>query len=282
MRLAGEIAKRDDGRVRVVIAVEPFPQAALSALALVSPPTIDESQRVAAHAIVERQLAAAIPARMRKAWTIRATIGWPTESIINESTRFRASMIVVGIGRHKPVDRYLGHETALAVVRWATVPVLAVSPKAASLPRHLLVATDFTDSSVRAARLAATLLAPGGVITLVHVSPLAQFTRRDGVSWTDVYATGAAARLEAIRGELRGATGRRVAAALLEGEIVETLLERARGAHCDLIAVGGHLQGLVDRMLVGSVTTRILRGAACSVFVAPQREARPRSRPRRA
>ena len=57
---------------------------------------------------------------------------------------------------------------------------------------------------------------------------------------------------------------------LLSGEVVSHLVEHAEKEGCDLIAVGGHRQGLVDRLLIGSVRSGVLRSAKCSVLIGAQ------------
>lgn len=58
---------------------------------------------------------------------------------------------------------------------------------------------------------------------------------------------------------------------MLEGNPAKAILAYARQHQCDLIALGGHAQGLMDRILLGSVRTEVLRGAKCSVLVVPPR-----------
>lgn len=193
-----------------------------------------------------------------------------TDDVLEEARRTGASMIVVGIGTHRAIDRVLHHEPVLAVARGTTIPVLAAAPRASRVPRHALIATDFTDASLRSARLVASLIDPGGTITIVHVQPLANLVRRDGVSWSDIYATGARERLARMRDELEASTHCRVEMDLITGDTADALLDYARRKHCDLIAVGAHVHTALDRMLIGSTTTRIIRGAHCSVLVVPQ------------
>lgn len=193
-----------------------------------------------------------------------------TDGVLDEARRTGASMIIVGLGTHGAIDRLLRHEPALAVARGTTVPVLAAAPRASHVPRHALIATDFTDSSLRAARLVASLVDPAGAITVVHVQPLANLVRRDGVSWSDIYATGARERLARMREELEASTRCRVDTDLIAGDTADALLDYARRKRCDLIAIGAHVHTALDRMLIGSTTTRIIRGARCSVLIVPQ------------
>jgi nucleotide-binding universal stress UspA family protein len=57
------------------------------------------------------------------------------------------------------------------------------------------------------------------------------------------------------------------------------LVDFARGARADLIAVGTHGAGFFSRLVIGSVTTYLLRSAPCSILAVPgARTASPRRR----
>jgi nucleotide-binding universal stress UspA family protein len=79
--------------------------------------------------------------------------------------------VVLGLGRHSPIDRILGSETALGVLRRAGCPVLAVPAGGAATFRRAVAAVDFSAASVRAAEAAAALLEPDATLALVHVRP---------------------------------------------------------------------------------------------------------------
>jgi hypothetical protein len=65
---------------------------------------------------------------------------------------------------------------------------------------------------------------------------------------------------------------------LLQGDPATELLAFAASVNADLIATGSHGHGFVTRMLVGSVTTRILRCATCSVLAVPHAAAMTKAR----
>jgi nucleotide-binding universal stress UspA family protein len=58
---------------------------------------------------------------------------------------------------------------------------------------------------------------------------------------------------------------------LREGPMVNGILEQARIEGSDLIVMGTHGRGGFDRFVLGSVTEKVLRKAACPVFVVPPR-----------
>ena len=80
-----------------------------------------------------------------------------------------AAMIVCGLGRHRVADRMFGDETALRLIRMSDVPVFAAASGAAQAPKRIVVAVDFAETSLRAARLAIEIAAPAATIYLVHV-----------------------------------------------------------------------------------------------------------------
>jgi len=155
--------------------------------------------------------------------------------------------------------------------------VLAVPPATPALPTHALAAIDFTEASKTSAALAARLLALDGTLTLVHVCAFGDVSKRAG-DLVDLYRAGANAKLEQAVREIRRRTKRRVEGVMLTGEPADAILGYARRTATDLIALGGHELGLMDRILLGSVRTQIVRGARCSVLITPPESALRRRR----
>ncbi|HWH52050.1 MAG TPA: universal stress protein [Gemmatimonadaceae bacterium] len=265
LHVAAAIAERDKLPVVALGVAAPFPQNVSTLVSLGQPVTIDETARRELLDEVSR-FVAHIPGSEH--WVKRALLGTPEEEIVDAAARWKAQLIVLGLGRHGRLDRLFERETAIAVMRHARVPVLAVVPRARGLPNRALAAIDFTPASTAAATLAARLLAPGGTLVAAHVSAFSDAGMKPG-GIADVYRTGARAKLEAVADELRRATTCAVESVLLDGNPGDALVRFARRTHCDLVALGGHEQGLVDRILLGSVRTRVVRAAPCSLLVAP-------------
>ena len=68
-------------------------------------------------------------------------------------------------------------------------------------------------------------------------------------------------------GRLLQQTRRSVAAEVLRGEPASQILEAVERTGADLVILGSHGEGGVDRWLLGSVSERVARHAACSVLV---------------
>ena len=265
MLLAAALSGRDHSEVLALGVALPFPRNHAGLFSMRTASVIDEEDRRAVLEHLERSVRDVDGAAT---WTKQATVGMPADVINNVASASRASMIVMGAGRHKTLDRVFHGETAIAVMRRAQVPVLAVPPGVRELPRHALAAVDFTRASAAAADLATQLIAADGHVTLAHVCAFGGAVYREG-DLVDIYRTGARAKLDHFVQELRARAAVRVVSTMLEGEPASALLEYARREHCDLIALGGHEQGLMDRILLGSVRTQVLRGARCSVLIVP-------------
>jgi nucleotide-binding universal stress UspA family protein len=125
--------------------------------------------------------------------------------------------------------------------------------------------------------MAIELAAPESIIYLVHVVP------RDASSYDwdgggTSYRDDAGYALQKIRDQLHVPADMSAQKILLHGDAATELLAFASSVRADLIATGSHGHGFVARMLIGSVTTRILRCATCSVLSVPHRATMTRVR----
>jgi nucleotide-binding universal stress UspA family protein len=194
--------------------------------------------------------------------------GEPSRVISRVATERRARLIVMGIGRHAVTDRVFGSETALKVARVSRVPVLAV-PEGQSTPlKRAVVGVDFSEPCVRAAQAALSLLAEGGVLQLVHVVPRERLLLDAWVS-ADEYAKFVRHSFNRLLARLEVPPGVQVQDFTLSGDAGRALLSYTERMEADLIAAGSHGHGFVSRLVIGSVTAKLLRGAGCAVLVTP-------------
>ena len=82
-------------------------------------------------------------------------------------------------------------------------------------------------------------------------------------------------RLQACAERLRQA-GREVSALLVQGAIADTILAEAARLDIHLLVMGSHGYGAIAELIVGSVSTVVLRKARCPVLVIPPELARER------
>ncbi|HEY0972819.1 MAG TPA: universal stress protein [Gemmatimonadales bacterium] len=204
-------------------------------------------------------------------WSVDVVDGTPARTIARLARERGSRLIVMGIGRHAPIDRVFGSETALQTIRVADRPVLAVAPGFVELPRHAVVAIDFSPASVRAAEEALSILAEGGKLSLVYVRPRDTDLVRLGseiLNWYDgERVTGLFDRLVA---SLQVPSSVTLERAVLTGEPADQVLGYADREGADLVATGSSGLGFFDRLIVGSVATRILRRSTVSLLVVPR------------
>ena len=264
IRVGVELARRVGASVIAVGVMPPIPPGARAPLAP-SPLATDEDGRLELLGIVRATLAQ-VPGT--ELWEKRAVISMPAMAINELAGDNQGTMILMGLGHHGRLGRLFGGETTVPVIKHARAPVFVVESEARTLPRHTVTAIDFTEASLTAAAVAGELLDDDGTLTLAHVSAFGDAKAHPG-DLIDLYRAGARARLDQAVQRLRRRTHRRVEGVMLHGEIAQALLDYADAAGCDLIALGGHELGLVDRVLLGSVRTKVVRAAKCSVLIAP-------------
>ena len=190
--------------------------------------------------------------------------GAAASAIVGAARRNAAELIVLGRTDHSIPDR-----TASQVVRRAGVPVLSVAGTLDGRPRRVVIAMDFSRSSIRAARAAITLAAPDASIYLVHVQPNASPISDEQEGWAVIYAQGIAGAFGRLVRELQPAEGARLETVVLEGSPVPELLAFARKVRADLLVAGAHQSSLDRRLTVGSAAAALLQDAPCSVLMTP-------------
>jgi len=194
--------------------------------------------------------------------------GQPARVITERAIAESAELIVIGLGKHQIVDRIFGDETALKVIRASQVPVLAVPEYSSSLPKHAIVGVDFSEGSIRAAKAVLRFIAADGVLELAHVIPRERLLFDAWVS-EEEYLRFVRHSLTRFRARLAVPDSMRIDEVMLSGDPATELETYAGRVGADLIATGSHGDGFVSRIVLGSVTTKLLRIADCAVLVIP-------------
>jgi len=272
--IAGRLLAGETEALRVAAVLTPVPVMTPEAALPISP-EIEAARRA--------DLTRGVQIQMARAWSgetladVELYEGDPATLVARLAHESNASMIVAGLGRHRVIDRLFGNETALRLVRMSAVPVLAVTNGLTHAPRRIVVAIDYSETSLRAARLALEVAASSATIYLAHVAPR-DSTLYDWNGWGSSYKQDAGEALQKIREQLRVPPGMILQRVVLQGDPATELLAFATSVNADLIATGSHGHGFVTRMLIGSVTTRILRCATCSVLTVPHAAAMTQAR----
>jgi nucleotide-binding universal stress UspA family protein len=264
------LAARGGAPVVVLSALEP-PIPVMTGLDGATAWTPDYDDYVAAqrHA-VERRLGETLGPGVD--WPVEVVVESPSRAIAEAARSRHASLVVIGIGQHDLTARLLSGEIPLRIIRRSPAPVLAVTDEPLRVPAHTaVVAMDFSPSSVRAARAALDLLDDGGTLHLVHVWAREALDVPALAAAREQYERalpGRFARVERLL--LDGARSVTILPTTLHGRPAEQLVDFARAHGADLLAAGRSGHGLFERLLVGSVTTGLVRAAPCAVLVTPE------------
>jgi nucleotide-binding universal stress UspA family protein len=271
--MAAALEQELGATVRVVRGLQPTPVygPASSPLQIMPvAPAIEDMKQVA---LAEAEHLVAQAGSGASKWPVSVEIGPIPLMIVSAADAEDASLIVLGAGRHERIDRWFGTETALRVMQLSHVPVLAVpQSRGERRPRRALVSVDFSSFSADALEAAALVCGPDGELHLVYVLAHTE----DILKIEDLEA--GPEYQEKVHEELRGwVEGLEVGRSslvfhALDGKVAEELLQLAGEIEADLIAAGSHGLGFFGRTVLGSVSTRLLRGAECSVLIAPPRE----------
>ena len=139
---------------------------------------------------------------------------------------------------------------------------------------QVLCPVDFSEDSKVALRSAAALAGEyGATLVVLHVDPVVFSAMGDVPPGPDPGARQALFdRLSGFAQAVRR-PGLRIEVQLAEGSPVGEILARARELPADIIVMGAHGRGGLERLLLGSVTTKVLRHAPCPVLCVPRESA---------
>jgi nucleotide-binding universal stress UspA family protein len=138
---------------------------------------------------------------------------------------------------------------------------------------NILVPVDGSAPSDSAAALAVKVAADEkATITFAHVVEVAKLaavassSSMDPTFAVDAARTAGQEILDAARAKASSAT-LSISTVLLEGDTVSAILDQARDREVDLIIVGSHGRGGIQRAILGSVAEGILRRSPVPVLV---------------
>jgi nucleotide-binding universal stress UspA family protein len=268
LEFARAFSRDDDAAVHVVsiceTAPDPVAWPGLAALPVVSNPRVAEKSRSnAVRAQIERLVGD------QGYWPVTVDSGSVSTSLSRAADRLGADLIVAGRGRHTLGERILGEEHLLKLIRESTVPVLAADESLRGAPRRIAVGVDFSDSQLGIAQGVARWAADDATVYLVHARPPSPLDSIDAIEWYAYYDERARAKLASLAAELDYPAGATVETRLVDGHAGMSLTHFCATEDCDVVVVGAQGTGFVHRLVVGSVTTYLLRHARCSLLTIP-------------
>ncbi|HZS58491.1 MAG TPA: universal stress protein [Gemmatimonadaceae bacterium] len=265
-RLAAVFAARRHVSMEVLGVMEPIPSDIRDYA-----PDVDRVLRDYRLQLSETLEAFLVRASIPTATPVAIEEGRPADCIAHRAQARGAALIAIGIGRHAALDRLLGAETAIGISRRTSVPVLAATSDATAPARSIVIATDFSPASQRAAELAMALAADDAIVHLVHVWPWMNEVERaaDAATRRRVYEAGTRRMFDELIKSLPTHPAGCFVTHLRHGETETAIIDLARDERADLIALGSHGRGFIDRLALGSVAESVLRTGACSILIAP-------------
>lgn len=267
LRAAALLSRHTQAGVIAISVLETLPLVAADYGMMIPPVDSDQARRQALLDRVRAQVATLGPDV--RDWKVEVRDGDPPTTIARAAREAKARMIVVGLGHHDLLDRLFGGETALHALRLAHTPVLAVPPDFKQLPRRVVVATDFSVASIRAARTALALIDTVSIVYLIHVAPRMELQPEAFAAWMSLFGEGLGPAFDRVKAELGLPASVTVETVARNGKPSREILDFARSMQADMVVTGSRGAGLVDRILVGSTATGLIRGAHCAVLAVP-------------
>ncbi|KPK05524.1 MAG: hypothetical protein AMS20_06300 [Gemmatimonas sp. SG8_28] len=200
--------------------------------------------------------------------TIEVLVGNPAWELRRVVADTSAGLLVLGGKHHAPPVRWFGGSTAHNAVRTIDVPVLVAAAPVQRFSR-VLVAIDLSETAeqtlTQAHAFAAMFDAALRVLTVVEPMPAIPDV---GVQ-SDVGEHYRLAETETRRLVDTIAGTDRTEIRVDSGSPARTIADEAAAWEADLVVVGSHGKGWVDRVLLGSTTERLLNRLPCSTLVIP-------------
>lgn len=198
----------------------------------------------------------------------RIVVGWPADAIQQAVSNDGVGLVVLGIAKDAPMDRVQLGSTVDTLVRHSRVPVLNVRGRPLAPYRHVVVATDFSEPSTHALKLAAHWFA-GARLTLFHacMPPGASLTTGSSAdeSWRVAATKESAAQLAASG--LAPEVAAKVEQVVERGEPQTLLADYAASTGVDLVVLGSQGRSGVARALLGSTAENLLHSLDCDTLV---------------
>jgi nucleotide-binding universal stress UspA family protein len=266
LRFASALASREELLLRILTVLEPLPALPVQPAGAQWQITIEMER---AERILDRVRNELSLLGKRPSTLTCMLVGSPGATIADAAREWNAKYVIVGAGRHGAIERFFIGDTVVRVIRHAVSPVIAVPASCGALPRNGVVAVDFGETSLAAARTAAEVIGEG-VLHMLHIRPEIDLPATDPSAWSDLYESGAQSLITKLATELKSlhpsvSTTTRI----LRGHVPTVLLDYADHVAADLIAVGQHGHAAVDRFLFGSVAQAVVHSAHCAVLVSP-------------
>ena len=143
--------------------------------------------------------------------------------------------------------------------------------------KKILVPVDFSDITTEVLDYAIHLAnEEAGTITVLHVAPFNPIYPGPDAepvmiqTYVDEELEREKEELQAIKEHIQK-QGVDVNSVLLQGSIIDTIIEEAKEIHADMIVMGKESHGLLYRTLLGTTSEGVIRRARIPVLIIPEK-----------
>lgn len=194
------------------------------------------------------------------------------DSIVEQAREIGSDCIVVGTKGYTGLRHMLLGSIAERVTRRAACSVLVVRGERSPLVPGTIVLGDDLGAESDPARTDAFMLAEqlAAKLHVVHALDLGipYFASMDLALPQGVFERTYADALERMQRNASASPDVEIENAIVSERPVAAICDQAQKVDAGLIVIGSHSRRGIDRLLLGSVAEKVLRHAACSVYVA--------------
>jgi nucleotide-binding universal stress UspA family protein len=225
----------------------------------------EEIQRMEARSVKTLKEAKQQLAALKLKGTARKEQGAVAPTILKRAPK-RDGLLVVGSQGLDALDRFMLGSVSTNLIHHATCPVLVVKDEASPL-RRITLATDGSSASAHALEFVLTNFQPARLsgktgrtpihVSVIHVMPF--------VKYPGLKEAGQRVVDKSVQKLIKaGFTAESVCQL---GKPAEEIMKVAASHRADLIVMGAKGLGAIARFFLGSVSTRVVQQASCSVLV---------------
>jgi nucleotide-binding universal stress UspA family protein len=193
--------------------------------------------------------------------------GTPFDTIIDTAEEGNYDLIVMGRLGRKRIEKALVGSVTARVIGNSQRDVLVFPLNAKIGWKNIMLATDGSKHSISATDKAIDIAKSyGGEIKAVSVVDVTEEFQTEAPEAVDRLVAGAKGFVEEVRKKAE-TQGVRIEPLVREGETYKVITDLARKFACELIVMGSHGRTGIKRLLMGSVTEKVLGYAPCPVLV---------------
>jgi len=204
---------------------------------------------------------------------INLATGTVLREILDQADAIDAALLVLGARGEDYLRPALLGTTSERLLRRTLRPMLVVKQTPHEVYRRVLVPVDFSPWSLAALRQARAV-APKAELVLLHAfeAPFESKLQFAGIDEETIGLYRISARQEALS-QLQllvaeaGLKPGEVSLSVHHGDASRIILTQEQEQDCDLIVMGKHGQGVLEELLLGSVTKHVLSESAGDVLV---------------